>query len=616
VRVIENFQNYHIVFRKGGSLETRPVGGVDGREELGKMDCDEEGLAERAAGEDVGEWDDLVGGGDEAVSIAALDELRSHQIVERLRGNGVSMLPDYKRTGVQVSLADAEACKRVSDVTDEAPSNVNENPRLKFDERATHVEYLLMGKSVSDSARTDHENVLFVAEPELLPVNHPSIASCSRHWSLNERQHESFVLLAGTMFECLLRRMQGVGPDGQVLASGSVDVQRVAAFVDALRLKKERMFSFLFAAGGCGKSRVIQCFLDFVRRWGQDQLVATTATTGIAAVLLSTDAATAETYFSKLKIPALKKNFKPVEGNEDVVSVFRKVGILIIDEISMASAGMLDLIERRCRDLKRSSAVFGGLHVLVSGDFAQLPAVGEGVCQLFKNSTSQAPSEEERRGWNLWRNCMTHALELTFNVRATADPELAERLERLRFNEPTDDDLEWWNQFCVSKDVYADGERIVVGRQPPAGTQAAVTDNKERLAASLKVFTEYLASNPIAGNHMGWRERGAIRIEAEIKPSVSKRESVGLTHPALQERVKQRIRYTQSRKFFKNPGILDLVLGAPMIITDNKAIEDGVRMGVANGTRATLVDVVLRSGAQGKCRFGLEKWITSVFVAA
>jgi hypothetical protein len=125
-----------------------------------------------------------------------------------------------------------------------------------------------------------------------------------------------------------------------------------------------------------------------------------------------------------------------------------------------------------------------------------------------------------------------------------------------------------------------------------------VTDNKVRLAASYEIFRQYLARHPIVGNEeMGWRRRGAIRIDAAIVPQVKKGEKVPLDHPAFDATVRRRVRLTQEKKFYKTPGQLDLMLGSPMIITDNAAVDDGVRQGIANGSRATLVDVVLRPEA-------------------
>jgi ATP-dependent exoDNAse (exonuclease V) alpha subunit len=49
--------------------------------------------------------------------------------------------------------------------------------------------------------------------------------------------------------------------------------------------------------------------------------------------------------------------------------------LLIIDEISMLSAKLLTTLELVSRHVRKSDIVFGGMQVLVSGDFFQLPPV-------------------------------------------------------------------------------------------------------------------------------------------------------------------------------------------------------------------------------------------------
>jgi ATP-dependent DNA helicase PIF1 len=56
----------------------------------------------------------------------------------------------------------------------------------------------------------------------------------------------------------------------------------------------------------------------------------------------------------------------------------RRVGkatVLVIDEVSMLSARTLSMVDAACRAVRRSTAPFGGLQVVLVGDFFQLPPV-------------------------------------------------------------------------------------------------------------------------------------------------------------------------------------------------------------------------------------------------
>ena len=59
-------------------------------------------------------------------------------------------------------------------------------------------------------------------------------------------------------------------------------------------------------------------------------------------------------------------------------NIVRRVGnarILIIDEISMLSATALDMVDAVCREIRRNKEPFGGLQVILVGDFFQLPPI-------------------------------------------------------------------------------------------------------------------------------------------------------------------------------------------------------------------------------------------------
>lgn len=70
-----------------------------------------------------------------------------------------------------------------------------------------------------------------------------------------------------------------------------------------------------------------------------------------------------------------RRECKELATNSSIASRFRKTSVLIIDEISMLDAAMLDSVDLVCRVLKDSDAPFGGIQIVLVGDFFQLPPV-------------------------------------------------------------------------------------------------------------------------------------------------------------------------------------------------------------------------------------------------
>jgi len=66
-----------------------------------------------------------------------------------------------------------------------------------------------------------------------------------------------------------------------------------------------------------------------------------------------------------------------VMGNSQAVQRWRQCDCLIIDEISMMSAECLDLLNVIASRTRNSREVFGGMQVVVCGDFFQLPPIGD-----------------------------------------------------------------------------------------------------------------------------------------------------------------------------------------------------------------------------------------------
>ena len=143
----------------------------------------------------------------------------------------------------------------------------------------------------------------------------------------------------------------------------------------ALEILKSGRNVFLTGPAGSGKTFLLNSFIAHLRENGVRPVV--TASTGISA-----------THMNGVTIHSWSGlGIKDRLSDEDLEMMARnmplrmRVGsakVLIIDEISMLHAHQLDIVDRICRRFKHPDQPFGGLQVIFSGDFFQLPPVSRG----------------------------------------------------------------------------------------------------------------------------------------------------------------------------------------------------------------------------------------------
>jgi ATP-dependent exoDNAse (exonuclease V) alpha subunit len=143
--------------------------------------------------------------------------------------------------------------------------------------------------------------------------------------------------------------------------------------------KKENIF--LTGGAGVGKTtltrKLIQHYEDEAKK------VAKLASTGMAATLLGGQ--TLHSFFDfgiASSIEELEKN-KKFHPKKKVLKLIKSIDLLVIDEISMVSADLFDMIV-----LRLEQAAFDGV-VMVVGDFLQLPPVVRGTSEVHFAFESQ-----------------------------------------------------------------------------------------------------------------------------------------------------------------------------------------------------------------------------------
>lgn len=141
---------------------------------------------------------------------------------------------------------------------------------------------------------------------------------------------------------------------------------------DALDVLKMGHNIYLTGQAGSGKTHLLNQYIDFLRK--EKVGVGVTASTGIAATHM--DGMTIHSWVGM----GIRETMSPDEieklaGKKYLRTRLKNTKVLIIDEVSMLSSAQLDLVNMICQVLKANWNAFGGMQVILSGDFFQLPPV-------------------------------------------------------------------------------------------------------------------------------------------------------------------------------------------------------------------------------------------------
>ena len=141
---------------------------------------------------------------------------------------------------------------------------------------------------------------------------------------------------------------------------------------EALLILKTGANVFLTGEPGAGKTYTINQYVKYLRE--REVEVAITASTGIAATHIG--GMTIHSWSGiGIKRKLDKYDLDKISSNEYIVKRVSRARVLVIDEISMLSAGTLSMVDAVCREVRQNSEAFGGLQVVFVGDFFQLPPI-------------------------------------------------------------------------------------------------------------------------------------------------------------------------------------------------------------------------------------------------
>ena len=141
---------------------------------------------------------------------------------------------------------------------------------------------------------------------------------------------------------------------------------------EALSILKTGSNVFLTGEPGSGKSHTINEYVAYLRARGIEPAI--TASTGIAATHIG--GMTIHSWSGIGIRPKLgKDDLHAIASSRHIAKRVRCAKVLIIDEVSMLPPETLSMIDAVCREIKQSSEPFGGMQVVLVGDFFQLPPI-------------------------------------------------------------------------------------------------------------------------------------------------------------------------------------------------------------------------------------------------
>jgi Helitron helicase-like domain at N-terminus/PIF1-like helicase len=204
---------------------------------------------------------------------------------------------------------------------------------------------------------------------------------------------------------------------------------------------QDQLKMYLGGMGGTGKSRVLAALSHFFTLQKEAHRFVIVAPTGSAAALLG-----GSTYHSMFGINDFNSNSQLSQVKANLAGV----EYVFFDEVSMLSARDLYRINNQLSKVFNTPEdSFGGLNMVFSGDFAQLPPAvgGEGV-SLYSQSigtiASSMKSQEEAIGKALWHQVTTVVI-LRQNMRqkkqSALDNQLRTALENMRYKACTPEDI-------------------------------------------------------------------------------------------------------------------------------------------------------------------------------
>lgn len=343
---------------------------------------------------------------------------------------------------------------------------------------------------------------------------------------------------------------------------------------------------FLHGPGGTGKTFVYKLTINTARL--ENHIVLCVASSGIAALLLPLGA----TAHSTFKIPILLTNQSTcaIRKQSREADLLRQTRMVIWDEAGMMHRHGFEAVDRMLRDIRSNDAPFGGVTMVLGGDFQQtLPVI------------PKAPPEEIVRACitksRLWQHF--EVLHLTQNMRLenNQDPAIAEFSAWLLDigsgrNQPPDGSVQLPETMRAGPDGTL--ENLIDAVYPGLGDLAVGSPQLDTFFSDRMILSPRNDDVHEINRQVLDKVPGAERLFRSADTVVLERGVDGHHHSQIPDGEEVEPVPIEFLNTLAPNGLpihdLCLKIGSPILILRNLSIENGL----CNGTRAVVVDMTGR----------------------
>ena len=263
----------------------------------------------------------------------------------------------------------------------------------------------------------------------------------------------------------------------------------------AFELFKQNKNIFITGPGGTGKTYLIKLFYDYAI--SQKKIIQVCALTGCAAVLLNCKATTIHSWSGIGLANGYNNNIiKKVVNNKYLKKRWNEIDVLIIDEVSMMSNKIFNILNKIAKLTRKNDKPFGGIQLILSGDFYQLPPVnnsnknskGNNNINSCKDKDEDIDIEKSQFCFEseYWNKVIDNVIELK-NIFRQDDDKLVKILNQIRVGKITKSSYNKLLECVNKKDLNTDIKATILF---PIKKNASIINNQEfnKLTSEIKTF--------------------------------------------------------------------------------------------------------------------------------